>query len=97
MFSKTVQTTMPKPKKEYLNNCKVANYILTQNDLFSSPTPLTTIPKKNIFVTVDLTADENLALSNRNITQYDMAVMDSVYTMLVNTRSLKRVNKRSLA
>lgn len=82
MINEIVQ--MPKPKKEYLNNSKVANYISTQNDLFSSTMQLTTMPKKNIFVTVDLTADENLALSNPNITQYDMAVMDAVYTMLVN-------------
>lgn len=75
---------MPKPKKEYLNNSKVANYISTQNDLFSYTVQLTTMPKKNVFVTVDLTADENLALSNPNVTQYDMAVMDAVYTMLVN-------------
>lgn len=82
MINEIVQ--MPKPKKEYLNNSKVANYISTQNDLFSNTMQLTTMPKKNIFVTVDLTADENLALSNPNITQYDMAVMDAVYTMLVN-------------
>ena len=35
-------------------------------------------------MTVNLFADENLALSNPNITQYDMAVMDAVYTLLVN-------------
>jgi hypothetical protein len=75
---------MPKPKIEYLNNSKVANYIVTQTDLFSSTMQLTTIPKKNIFVTVDLTADQNLILSNPNITQYDLAVMDAVYTLLVN-------------
>ena len=82
MINEIVQ--MPKPKKEYLNNSKISNYIPTQNDLFSSTMQLTTIPKKNIFVTVDLTADKSLALSNPNITQYDMAVMDAVYTMLVN-------------
>lgn len=75
---------MPKPKKEYLNNSKVANYISTQNNLFSNTLQLTTMPRKNIFVTVDLSADENLALSSPNITQYDMAVMDAVYTLLVN-------------
>ena len=83
MTKKIVQ--MPKPQKEYLNNSKIANYISTkQGDLFSSTMQLMTIPKKNIVVTVDLDADENLALSNPNITQYDMAVMDAVYTMMVN-------------
>ena len=75
---------MPKTKKEYLNNSKVANYISTNNELFDKTLLLTTIPKKNIFVTVDLTADKNLSLTNQNITPYDMAVMDSVYTLLVN-------------
>lgn len=84
MFSNTVQTTMPRPKTEYLNNCKVANYISTQSNSFSKTLQMTTIPKKNIFVTVDLTADENLALSNPNITPYDMAIMDAVYTLMVN-------------
>ncbi len=82
MINEIVQ--MPKPKKEYLNNSKVANYISTQNNLFSNTMQLITMPKKNIFVTVDLTADKNLILSNPNITQYDMAVMDAVYTLLVN-------------
>lgn len=83
MSKKIVQ--MPKPKKEYFNNCKVANYISTkQGDLFSATLQLETIPKKSIVVTVDLDTDENLALSNPNITLYDMAVMDAVYTMLVN-------------
>lgn len=84
MFSKIIQATMPRPKTEYLNNCKVANYISTQSDLLSKTLELTTIPKKNIFVTVDLTADQNLELSNPNITQYDLAVMDAVYTLMVN-------------
>ena len=73
-----------KHKKEYMITSKVANYITTLSDIFSSTMQLTTIPRKNIFITVDLTADKNLALSNTNITQYDLAVMDSVYTMLVD-------------
>ena len=78
---------MPKPQKEYLNNCKVANFISStslQSSLLGSTLQLKTLPKKNIFVTVDLTADENLELSSQNITQYDLAVMDAVYTLMVN-------------
>lgn len=75
--------TMPRPKTEYLNNCKVANSI-TNNDAFSQTLKLTTIPKKSICVVIDLEASETLTVSNRNITQYDMAIMDAVYTLLVN-------------
>ena len=81
------EVRMPKPKKEYLNNSKIANYISSNNNLLDKTLQLTTIPKKNIFVTVDLTTDENLSVTNQNITQYDMAVMDSVYTLLVNGTS----------
>ena len=81
------EVRMPKPKKEYLNNSKIANYISSNNNLLDKTLQLTTIPKKNIFVTVDLTTDENVSVINQNITQYDMAVMDSVYTLLVNGTS----------
>ncbi len=52
---------MPKPKKEYLNNSKVANYISSNNKLLDKTLQLTTIPQKNIFETVDLTTDEKLS------------------------------------
>lgn len=75
---------LPRVKKEYMNNSKVANYISSNNELLEKTIQLTTIPKKNVFVTVDLTADKKLFLTNSDITQYDMAVMDSVYTLYVN-------------
>lgn len=75
---------LPKVKNEYFNNTKVANYLSTNSELLEKTFQLTTIPRKNIFVTVDLTADTNLILTNANITQFDLAVMDSVYTLLVN-------------
>lgn len=76
------------PQKEYLNISKVARYISTNQGLISEnediSLQLTTIPKKNIFVTVNLYADQNLSISNPNITQYDLAVMDSAYTLYVS-------------
>ncbi len=78
---------MPKVQTEYLNNTRVSNYISlpsSQSTLFSSNTELLTIPSKNIVVTLDLATDKNLSLSNPNITPYDMAVMDAIYTLIVN-------------
>lgn len=81
------QEIMPRPQKEYFNNSKVANYISTNTGIVDvASLQLTTIPKKNIFVAVDLTSDENFKLSNPNVTQYDLAVMDAAYTILKNGR-----------
>lgn len=68
-------------KKEYLNNTKIANFISTHPDLTKNTLLLKTLAKKNIFVTVDLDADRNVTLTDPDITQYDLAVMDSVYTL----------------
>lgn len=84
------ETKAPNPQNEYLNVSKVAKYISTNQGLISTDTDeeislqLTTIPKKNIFITVNLYADENLSISNPNITLYDAAVMDAVYTLYVS-------------
>ena len=79
------KTSSPNPQNEYLNISKVAKYISTKQGLINTneeiSLQLTTIPKKNIFVTVNLFADENLSISNPNITLYDAAVMDAIYTL----------------
>ena len=80
----SIRVQLPKVKKEYMNNSKVANFISSNTELLDKTIQLKTIPKKNVFVTVDLTADEKVSLTNHNITPYDMAVMDSVYTLLAN-------------
>lgn len=72
------------PKKEYLNNSKIANFISSKTDLYLAEMKLQTIPQKQVFVTVSLFADETVYCSNRNITQYDRAVMDAVYTLVQN-------------
>lgn len=82
------KTSSPNPQNEYLNISKVAKYISTKQGLINTneeiSLQLTTIPKKNIFVTVNLFADENLSISNPNITLYDAAVMDAIYTLYVS-------------
>ena len=72
------------PKKEYLNNSKVANFISANSDLYSTEMKLNTIPQKQVSVSVSLFADEKITFSNPNITQYDRAVMDAVYTLVQN-------------
>lgn len=81
---------MPRPEKEYMNISKVAHYISGNTGLLDNETSLRlkTIPKKNIFVAVDLHKDEHLQLSSPNVTQYDMAVLDAVYTLFVNRQSI---------
>ena len=53
---------MPRPEKEYMNISKVAHYISGNTGLLDNETSLRlkTIPKKNIFVAVDLHKDEHL-------------------------------------
>ena len=76
---------MPKPKRSHMNNTKVINFISsTSRKLFETSLHVNTLIRKNVSVTVDLMADSNLHLSNPNITQYDHAVMDSAYTLMVN-------------
>lgn len=81
------KTSSPNPQNEYLNISKVAKYISTKQGLINTneeiSLQLTTIPK-NIFVTVNLFADENPCISNPNITLYDAAVMDAIYTLYVS-------------
>lgn len=81
---------MARPEKEYINISKVAHYISANTGLVDNETSLRlkTIPKKNVFVDVDLHKDEHLQLSSPNVTQYDMAVLDAVYTLFVNKQSM---------
>ena len=81
---------MARPEKEYMNISKVAHYISANTGLVDNETSLRlkTIPKKNVFVDVDLHKDEHLQLSSPNVTQYDMAVLDAVYTLFVNKQSM---------
>lgn len=71
-------------ENESFNNSIVANHMLTNKNLFDKCYTLDTLPKKNIFITIDFDIDENLRLTNPDITQYDLAVMDSVYTLLTH-------------
>lgn len=77
---------LPKVEKENLNVSQVAKYISTTGGLIDAenPTELRTIPSKNVIVTIDLQKDKDVALSSNNITLYDLAVMDSVYTLFKN-------------
>ena len=73
------------PQREYLNNTKLGNCISSISLLpQSAKLEAMTIPKKSISIIVDLKTDKNISLKCNNISRYDMAVMDSVYTMLIN-------------
>lgn len=77
---------LPKTKKENFNISKVAKYISTTGGLVDAmnPTALQTMQSKNAIVTIDLQKDEDVTLSSKNITLFDLAVMDSTYTLFKN-------------
>ena len=77
---------LPKIEQERFNVSNVAKYISTTAGLVNAdnPTELVTIPSKNVIVTVNLWKDKDVALSSNNITLYDLAVMDAVYTLYCN-------------
>ena len=77
---------LPKTEKENFNISPVAKFISTTGGLIdaANPTELLTMPSKNIVVTVDLQKDEDVSLSSNNVTLFDLAVMDSVYTLSQN-------------
>lgn len=77
---------LPKTDTEYFNLSPIIHHISTTGGIVdaSSPTELVTMPSKNAVVTVDLKQDSEVALSNKNISYFDRAVMDSVYTLYAN-------------
>lgn len=77
---------LPKTEKENFNISPVAKFISTTGGLIdaANPTELLMMPSKNIVVTVDLQRDEDVSLSSNNVTLFDLAVMDSVYTLSQN-------------
>jgi hypothetical protein len=82
------RVSMPKGDKaehEYANISKLVLYISTTSGLVDKDEPfkLVTMPSKNASVTVALKSDADIRLS-QNITQYDAAVMDSVYSLYEN-------------
>lgn len=85
-MSEFVVAKLPKTKNENFNISPVAKYITTTGGLVSAenPTELQVMPSKGIVVIVDLQEDEGVALSSKNVTMYDLAVMDSVYTLFKN-------------
>ena len=74
---------LPKFEVEKFNISRVAKYICTTGGLVNSenPTELVTVPSKNAIVILNLWNDKDIELSSHNVTLYDLAVMDSVYTL----------------
>lgn len=77
---------LPRVEKEYFNLSDVAKCISTKGGLVDTGNTQELIPYKNAVITVDLQTDEDVTLSNKNITLYDLSVMDAVYTLLKSGR-----------
>lgn len=86
MEQKLQTVQMPRIQHEYLNVSKVASYITAGVDL-NSGHRVTTLPtrgnQKTIKVLVSFAEDEHITTSQQ-LTLYDLAVLDSVYTLYVN-------------
>lgn len=74
--------------QQYYNNTKIARIISTKGipiEAVADTAKVTGIAveiNKKIINLVDLWHDQNITLSSRNITQFDMAVMDAAYTIM---------------
>lgn len=79
------EAKMLKPQTEYINICKVAGTIAAYDGVVNSGKwQIMTIPRKNVSTLLEIWSDDNLTLSNIDITPYDLVVMDAVYTLYVN-------------
>ncbi len=74
-------TMINKPEEAYLNVTKMANTLMCNPDIEFGSYELITIPGKDIFTTMDISKDDHIELSNPNISAWDFAVMDAVYTL----------------
>ena len=68
-------------RKEYMNNTKVAAFISTKKSILDKELQIKTLGSKNIIVIVNLEAKANIVISDPDITSFDLAVMDSIYTV----------------
>lgn len=71
--------------RQYMNNTKIARIISTKDitaDELEAMMQVEISVGDNVINLVDLWTDKNITLSNYNITQFDMAVMDAAFTIL---------------
>ena len=78
---------LPNIEKDYINNCKISQQIITIKDPFSKIMRFRTIPKKNISASVTIDPDTE-EIMGEGITFFDRIVMDSVYTLYVNGQDM---------
>lgn len=67
--------------KQSMNNTKLYR-ILATKDINASQDEFDLDMKGNIVNTVNVWTDENITLTNNDITHYDMAVLDTIYTIM---------------
>ena len=75
------EVKITEPQKEYMNNTKVGRVISHYEGIIdSSDFEVLTLPRNDATTAVNLLKDENVECS-KSITLFDMAVMDSIYTL----------------
>ena len=75
-------------KKEYLINCKLANYLIAQNVQPNMQENLEVLPKRQTHITFSLLSTSDIKLSC-----WDVAVMDAVYTLFIWGETTITANK----
>ena len=78
--------SLHKPQREYFNTSKLVSTLTTTTGLIKDDTSLKlkTLPKRNIFTTIDFKNDPHLSLTNPNVTAYDMDLIDAAVTLMIN-------------
>ncbi len=67
--------------RQYMNNTKLSRILATkQIDISDDSFDLKI--KERVVNLVNIATDDNITLSNKNITQYDISVMDAAYTIM---------------
>ena len=80
------ELVMPKADSQYMNISLLANYICNPNNLTDEMkmVSLKTLPKKGISTIVNIDHIRDKVELSYEITPYDLAVMDAVYTLYIN-------------
>lgn len=83
-----VPSVVQEEKKEYLINCKLANYLIAQNVQPNMQENLEVLPKRQTHITFSL-----LSTSDVKLSCWDVAVMDAVYTLFIWGETTITANK----
>lgn len=81
---KMITAAMPRPERGYLNNTKLSNCLPFCGPLSTGRSfQVASLPQRGICITASFVLSEQLLNSRPEITPFDLAVMDCVYTLFL--------------